>query len=427
MRPTVRDRCAENGLRRRGSRSLRSVQARWRGTPSTCVGTDRRSEGRAGAEVAAELAQARRRAPRPARRTRRRCGRARARTSRSRRAARCSRRRPSPRVAHRGDERSGDRHRRRGQPAQLFERRHRGTEVAQRHADARARRARPRRATRPRDRARRRPRARRASTATGVTSLRTSMSRTSSGSTGDSAPVRVSVMLRPGTNRAGRPPLPVGDVREHGAHERDVERARHPGLVDDPRDRLGVFAHTRRLPVDRAVEARRRCGRRGARAASTAIGRRGWSSRRPTLRRDASRLRELAAQLVVEHLDPTAAHALGAVRGDVGVREQLVDRDGILARRARDADARADQHLVAVHVVRLVQRVEQTLRELQRVLVRGAGAASASSGSRQHTTNSSPPSRTQRSPPRNVVAQPLRDLDEQLVARRVARACRSRA
>ena len=241
----------------------------------------------------------------------------------------------------------------------------------------------------------------------GVTSLRTSMSRTSSGSTGDSAPAAGQRDAQPGHDRGRGPAFPVGDLREHRAHERDVERTRHAGVVDRAGDRLGGLADARVFPVDGAVEADD--------AAIAEVHERGAQDRQarlveqaPDAARDAPRLRELAAQLVVEHLDPAPTHALGAVRGDVGVREQLIDRHRVFAGRARDADARADEHLVAVHVVRFVQRLEQPLRESQRVRMRAAlGRAGPVSGrpasiSGQHTTNSSPPSRTHRSPPRNA-------------------------
>ena len=258
------------------------------------------------------------------------------------------------RRAARRDERARDRHRRRRQPAQLIERRDGGPEVAQRDAEAEIVERDDDAATRRRGRARPPPPECRASTTRpGRRGVRASMSRTSSGSSGDSAPARVSTTLEPGNDRARGAPLPLRELGEQRAHERDVERARHARFFDDLRDRVVRSCEARASPSRPRSRSRRPRRRRDSRSACTTTGSRGCVEQPADAARDAPALRELAAQLVVEHLDPAAPEPLGAVRGDVGVRQQLVDRHRVFALRGRDADARADEHFVTVHVVRL--------------------------------------------------------------------------
>ena len=91
---------------------------------------------------------------------------------------------------------------------------------------------------------------------------------------------------------------------------------------------------------------------------------------------DAPPLRELAPQVVVEQLDATASEPLGAIRRDVGVRQDLVRRQRVVTASRRNADARADQHFVTVNVVRLAHRGKKAVGEHRRLRDRAhVGAA----------------------------------------------------
>ncbi len=215
--------------------------------------------------------------------------------------------------------------------------------------------------------------------------------------------------------------MPLRDLRERGAHHRDVERARHARLVDRAGDGLLRLPQSRRRPVDRAVEPDD--------AAVGEVHERGAHDREPGLVEQsadapghATRLRELAPQRVVEHLDATATHAFGAVRGHVGVRQQLIDRHGVVTRRTCDPDAGSDEHLVAVHVVGLVQGVEQSFRERERACGRvdcgGGGTGVVDHGTAHHELVAAQTNAEVAAA--QGVAEPLGDLHEQLVAGRVA-------
>ena len=62
----------------------------------------------------------------------------------------------------------------------------------------------------------------------------------------------------------------------------------------------------------------------------------------------------------------TVAVALGSIRGDVGVRQELVDRNRVFTLRV-GSDARTDEHFVAVHVVRLAERGQDAIGERRRM------------------------------------------------------------
>src|SRR3989475_4213309 len=83
---------------------------------------------------------------------------------------------------------------------------------------------------------------------------------------------------------------------------------------------------------------------------------------------EAEKLAELAGHVELEPLEPSATRLLGCVHRDVGVPDQVVTR-GRAARVDDDADARRERQLPAGHRHRALERVEQTPRDTDRVLL----------------------------------------------------------
>ncbi len=393
MAATVGDRCAEIGFQeeeRYSSTARDGWRVRRRGRCRS------RSRARAGGT----------RAPRPVRRRRRRCAR-RACVLHDRREERGAGVGFVARVPNRGDERSRDRQssvRAAGVAV-------RGTrprkEVAQSTPTPSSSRATATRDAPSRGRAQPRPRETPSQHSDGVTSLRTSMSRTSSGQHRRERAVRVSVDAQPRHDVRGGPPFPVGDVGQHRSHERHIERAGHAGVVDRAGNRGRLLVHARSLPVDRAVEADH--------AAIAEMDQRGAQDRQARLIEQpadaaghAPGLRQLAAQLVVEHLDAAADRV--AWRGTRRCRRW---RAAGRSTTGSSPDAPALPMLAPTNNLVPCTSYGSFNASSRRSASCSACACAfavecgdvmpSTSTSGQHTTNSSPPSRTQRSPPRNAL------------------------